>query len=215
MKRKIKRKGTVLPGEVPLLTIRHRLLAHFGLVAGRGIQAKAVEELQTAMRLRKELQPFPSRDHLKVNTALAHITNAVILAIGSPKGRIWLEQICADRGEDKRSSTSYLLLGFKAFGPYDRSLERRRQSDKCASDDARAMLNALALEQKLPLEIAREVFSIPGKSRSSFYRPDKGTSNFGCIEVGPAHRDRISRRPAAPKDWAFSSGQSKEPNYPI
>lgn len=160
----------ILPSEVPLLKIRPALLDDFGLKAGSGIHAKAVEESKAAMRLKRDLHPFPSHDHLKVNTALAHITNAVVLAIGSPNGRIWLERNCACRGEDKRTSTSFLLLAFKAYGPYDRSINKRRQSDKTASDDARAMLNALALERKLPLQIAKGVFSIPGKSRSSFYR---------------------------------------------
>lgn len=199
MNHKIMAKGVVLPSEIPLLTFRPRLIAHFGLASEQEIKAKAIEELQTAMRLKKELQPFPSRDQLKVNTALAHITNAVILAIGVPKGRIWLEKICAQRGEHKVNSTPLLLLAFKAFGAYDRSAKKRRQSDKSASDDARAVLNALVLEQKLPMQLATEVFTTPRKRRSSFYRPNKGVSSLSCIKVGPGHRDRIRSRPTGAK----------------
>ena len=198
MNHKIMAKGVVLPSEIPLLTFRPRLIAHFGLASEQEIKAKAIEELQTAMRLKKELQPFPSRDQLKVNTALAHITNAVILAIGVPKGRIWLEKICAQRGEHKVNSTPLLLLAFKTFGPYDRSGKKRRQSDKSASDDARAVLNALVLEQKLPMQLATEVFTTPRRSRS-FYRPNKSASSLSCIEVGPAHRARIRSRPTGAK----------------
>jgi hypothetical protein len=199
-KAKAQPRGKILPSEAPLLAIRHALLADFRLVSGVGIRAKAVEELRTAMRLTKDLQPSPSRDEIKMNTALAHVTNAVILAIGSPEGRIWLEQICCRRGLARRTGSSLLLLAFKAFGPYDRSLQKRRQSDKYASDDARGMLNALAVEKKLPLQLATEVFTIPGKGRSSFYRP-KGASNSirKFIDVSPTHRDRISKRPAGAK----------------
>jgi hypothetical protein len=193
--------GKILPSEAPLLAIRPALLAHFGLVSGPGIRAKAIEELQTAMQLSKELQPLPGRDEMKVNTILAHITNAVILAIATPKGRIWLEQNCAHRGQDRRADTPLLLLAFKAYGPYDGSAEKRRQRGKYASDDARGILNAIALEKKLPLELATNVFTTPGKGRSSFYRPKDASNSIRDfpIEVNPTHRDRIRRRPTGAK----------------
>lgn len=197
-KSKAQPRGRILPSEARLLAIRPALLADFGLTAEAGVMAKAIEELRTATRLAQELQPSASRDELKVNITLAHLTNAAILAVGTLESRIWLEKICAQRGQTRRARTSLLLLTFKTFGPYDRSEARRRQSDKCASDDARGMLNALALEKRLPLELATKVFAVPGKGRSSFYRR-KGMSNsirnFPLVEVSSKHRDRISKWP--------------------
>jgi hypothetical protein len=61
------------------------------------------------------------------------------------------------------------------------------------------MLNALALEKKLPLQLATEVFTRPGKSRSSFYHFGKDSSGNPVrqlhIDVSPTHRDRICRHP--------------------
>lgn len=196
IKGKVQPRGKMLPGDTPLLTIRPMLLANFGLTAERGVKAKAIDELRTAIRLAQDLQPPASRDELKVNKSLAHITNAAILSVGSLEGRIWLEKICAQRGQTRKTRTSLLLLMFKAFGSYDRSEERRRQSDKCASDDARGMLHAMALEKKLPLELATNVFTVPGKGRSSFYRPKGGPNPNFPLEVSPTHRDRLSKRPA-------------------
>ena len=200
-KGKARPQGKMPPSDAPLATMRPALLAELGLEDGIGIKAKAIDELRTATKLVQDPQSSANGDELKINTILAHITNAVILAGGTSKGRIWLEEICGKRGQSRRTHTSILLLTFKAFGPYDRSEQKRRQSDKRASDDARGMLNALALEKKLPLELASKVFTVPGKGRSSFYRP-KGTSNPTPnfpIEVSATHRDRIHSRPTGAK----------------
>lgn len=195
IKGKVQPQGKILPGDAPLLAIRPALLADFGLTAESGVKAKASDELRTAIRLAQDLQPPASRDELKVNTTLAHLTNATILAVGTLKGRIWLENVCAQRGQTRKARTPLLLLMFKTFGPYDRSEKRRRQSGKCASDDARGMLHAMALEKKLPLELATNVFTVPGKSRSRFYRPKGGPNSYFPLEVSPTHRDRLSKPP--------------------
>lgn len=210
MKSKIKRKvqpSTMLPSDTQLLASRPALLDNFGLTAERGVKAKAIDEFRTATQLDQDIQSSPGRDELKVNMALAHITNAVILAVGTLEGRMWLETICAQRGQSRKARTPLLLHAFKRFGPYDRSEEKRRQSSKYASDDARAMLNALALEKKLPMELATKVFTTPGKGRSSFYRA-KGESNSrrncSIIKASPIHDNRIRNRPIGAKALTLS-----------
>ncbi len=112
-KGKAQPKGKMLPTDAPLVATRPALLADFELVDGSGIQAKAIVELRTAMGLAQDLQSSASRDELKINTILAHLTNTAILAAGTPKGRIWLENICARRGQSRRADTSLLLLKSK------------------------------------------------------------------------------------------------------